>query len=73
MLKNFAIGDQLRIIRLYHSIELVDADQCVFIGRVTMQELVLDQTGQLPEFGNVSPQEIDTMHRSKNAAHFSLP
>src|SRR5207249_3954443 len=36
-------------------------------------KLMLHQTGQLAEFWNVSSQEIDAMHCSKDAAHFALP
>src|SRR5882724_7952584 len=68
LLKNLAIGDQLRIIRRCQSVELVDTYQCVFVRRVTMQKLVLHQTGELTEFGNISPQEINPMHHSKDPA-----
>ena len=45
----------------------------MLVGRVTMQELVLHETGELAEFGNVSPQEIHTMHHSKDPANFPFP
>src|SRR6266566_2327161 len=72
-LKNFAIGNQLRIIRLRQCIEFVDADQRMFIGCVTMQKLMLHQTRQLAEFGNVSPQKIDSVHHAKDACRFTFP
>ena len=50
----------------------MDAHQCVLVGRVTMQKLMLHQTCKLSEFGNVAPKKIDPMHHSENAAHSSL-
>ena len=72
LLKNFAISYQLRIIGRDQRVQFVDADQRVFVGRITMQELMLHQTGQLAEFGNISAEEIDPMHHSKNAANFAF-
>src|SRR4029434_10790279 len=73
LLENPAIGDQLRIIRRRQSIEFVDTYQRMLVRRVTMQKLVLHQTGELAEFGDVSPQEINPMHHSKDPANFPFP
>ena len=72
MLKNAAIGNHLWIVRPDQGIELVDADQGMFVGRVTMKKLVLHQTGQLPEFRNVAAKKIHAVHHSKHTSHFAF-
>ena len=73
LLKNPAICDQLRIIRRRQSIQFIDTYQSMLVCCVTMEKLVLDQAGELAEFGNVSSQEINPMHHSKDPADFSSP
>ena len=72
LLEESSIRDQLRILRPGQSIELVDANQRMFVGGVTVEKLVLNQTGQLAEFGNVASEEIDPVHHTKDAAHFAF-
>jgi len=38
-LEEFAVGAELRIFRLHHLVELVDADQGVFVGGVAMEKI----------------------------------
>jgi hypothetical protein len=72
LLKNLPIRDQLRVIGRSERVELVNADQCMFVGRVAMQKLMLHEARQLAEFWNISTQEIDPMHHSENAACFTF-
>src|SRR5205085_8592581 len=65
-----AVGSQLRVLGLHDLIELVDADEGVFIRGVTMEKFVLHQTSQLAELGYVTPEKIDAMHHSQHGAHF---
>ncbi len=48
------------------AVELFDAHQSVFIGRILMIELMLDKAGELAEFGDVFAEHIDVMHRAKD-------
>src|SRR5438309_8942300 len=66
------VGAQFRILGLHHLVELVDADQGVFVRGITMEKFVLDQAGELPEFRDVSSEEIDPVHHSKDTADVSF-
>jgi hypothetical protein len=72
LFENLAISGQLRVIRLRQGIKFIDAHQCVLVGRVTMQKLMLYQACKLAEFGNVAPEKIDPMHHSENATYSPL-
>src|SRR5438132_8815811 len=67
MLKNLSISNQLWIVRLCECVEFVDTNQRMLVGCVTMQKLMLHETGELAEFGNVTAEEIDAMHHSQDA------
>ena len=69
LLKQFAIMNQLRIIGRDQRIKFVDAHQCVLVGSVPVQELVLHKAGQLAKFGNVPAKKIHPMHHSQDASH----
>ena len=47
------IRAQLRVLSVHHLVKLVDANQGMFVGGVTMEKLVLHQAGELAEFRNV--------------------
>ena len=72
LLKYLAVSDQLRISRLRQGVKFVNAYQCVLISRITMEKLMLNQTGELAEFGNVAAQKIDPMHHSEDTTHLPL-
>ena len=64
--------DQLRILVSCQRIELVDADQRVFVRGVAMEKFMLHQAGELAELRNVTAEEIDPMHHPQGAADFAL-
>src|ERR1700682_168759 len=67
------VGTEFRVLRLHHLVELVDANQGVFVGGVAMEEFVLHQAGELPEFGNVPAEEIHPVHHAQHPADLALP
>ena len=69
LLEQFAIRDQLRLIRHRQCIEFVDAYQSVLVRRIPVQKLMLHKAGELTEFGNVSAKKIDAVHHSQDAPH----
>src|ERR1700704_3664896 len=44
----------------------------MLVGSVTMEELVLYETGQLSELRNVASKKIDAMHHAKDPADLAL-
>ena len=70
--KELAVRSQFRILRLHDLVELVDADQRVFVRGVTMEKLVLHETGELPELRNVAAEKIDAVHHPEHAADFAF-
>src|SRR6266404_3912538 len=48
-LEERAVRAQLRLFRLHHLVELVDAHQSVFVRGVAMKKFVLHQAGELAE------------------------
>ena len=69
LFKKFLIRNQLGIVGTGERVELVDANQRVFVGRVTMEIFVLHEAGQLAEFRNVTAQKIDAMHHAQHASN----
>src|ERR1041384_1973155 len=63
---------EFRILGVHYLVELVDAHQRVFVGRVTMKKLVLHETSELAEFGNVTAQKIDPVHHPEDAPDLAL-
>src|SRR5262249_42803790 len=70
--EDLAIRNQLRIVRPYERVELVDAEECMLVRGITMEKLVLHEAGQLPEFGDVAAQKIDPMHQTQRTSHLTL-
>ena len=68
LLEQFPIGSQLRIFGMSERVQLFDAHQRVFVGRVAMKEFMLHETCQVAEFRNVTPQKIYAVHHAKNPA-----
>ena len=52
-------------------VELFDANQCVLVRSVLMIKLMLNQTGKLPELGQVLSQETHFMHKPENPRHIA--
>src|SRR4029077_2339175 len=67
-----AIRGQLRVVSIRERIELVDTEQRVFVGGVTMRKFVLHETGESAELRDVTTEEIHPMHHAKYAADFSF-
>src|ERR1043166_785219 len=67
LLENLPIKNELGILGRRQCIELVDANQRVFVRGVAMQKLVLHETSQLSKLRNVAPEKIDSMHHPENA------
>ena len=53
-------------------VEHFDADEGVFVGGVTMEELVLHQAGQGAELGEEAAEEAEFVHGAQGAADLSL-
>src|SRR4029077_18359110 len=66
------IRNQLWIGRLHQRVELVDAEQRVLISRVTMKEFVLNETGQLAEFGNVATEKVYPVHHPQDPSSITF-
>ena len=54
-------------------VQLLQANQRVFVGGVLMVKLVLHQAGELAEFGNVFAEQIHLMHRAQDGRNFAAP
>ena len=53
-------------------VELVDADQGVFVRGIAMEKFVLHQAGELTEFRNVAAEKIDPVHHAQDAADLAF-
>ena len=62
-----------RVLGLPDLVELLEADQRVFVGGVLMVKLVLHQAGELAEFGNVFAEQIHLVHGAQNRRHLAAP
>ena len=54
-----------------NAIELLEAHERMLVSRVLMIELVLNQAGQLAEFGNVFAKQPHFMHGTQDRRHVS--
>src|ERR1043166_2198885 len=72
-LEEAAISAELRIFGVHHLIEFINAHQRVFVGRVTMEKLVLHQASELAEFRDVTAQKINPVHHAQDAADLAFP
>src|SRR5476651_935105 len=71
-LEQLSILNQLRIIGRGECVQLIDADQSMFVGGVAMKKLVLHETGELPKLRKITPEKIDTMHHAQNATDLAF-
>src|SRR6266705_3205222 len=72
LLKEFPILQKLRVFGGDQGIEFLDADQRVFIRRIAVEKLMLNQTGELTELRNIVPEKINPMHHAQDASHFTF-
>ena len=66
LLRDLGIGGVRRGLGVPDVVELFDADQRVFVGRVLMVELVLHKAGEAAEFRQELPQQAHLMHRPQH-------
>ena len=67
LLKNITVSYQFGVSDVCERVEFVDAYQCMLVGCVTVQKLILHEACKLTEFGNVTTEKIDPVHHSQNA------
>src|SRR5581483_149924 len=70
--KELSIGSQLRVLRADQCVQLVDAKQGVLVRGVAMKKFVLHEAGELPEFRDIAPEEVDPVHQAKRSADLAL-
>ena len=56
------------VLGLPNAVQLLQADQRVFVGGVLMVKLVLHQAGEPAEFGNVFAEQVHLVHRAQDRA-----
>ena len=64
------------VVRLFRDgefVEPVDGAQRVFVGRVAVVELVLDEVGESPELGDVAAEEADAVHLAEGVGDAADP
>src|SRR5271166_3234600 len=64
---------QLRVLCIDERVQLLNANQGMFIRGVPVKKLVLHQAGQIAEFGQISSKEIHLVHHAKNVSDLALP
>src|SRR5205814_10202683 len=72
LLEKFPIFKQFGIFRVSQCVELVNADQRVFVRGVAVKKFMLHQTSKLAELGNVLTEEIEPMHQPQSPPNFSF-
>src|SRR5205823_2824316 len=72
LFEQFSITEKLLIFGRHQVIELVDADQSVFVRGITMKEFVLNETGELSELRDISSEKIHPMHHSQDSSDISF-
>src|ERR1041384_3004720 len=72
-LEETAVSAELRVFGVHDLVEFIDADQRVFVGRVTMEKLMLHQAGELAEFRNVTAEKINPVHHPQDAPDLAFP
>src|SRR6476659_7064443 len=70
--EDIPIWPQFWIFCLHHLVQLIDADESVFVCGVAMKEFVLDQAGELTKLGNITAKKIHPVHHSKDPAHLAF-
>ena len=73
LLKNPLILRELGLGGVDHPVELLDANERVFVRRVSMEKLVLHEARELSELRHVAPEKIHFVHRAQNRADLALP
>src|SRR5438067_426476 len=70
--EQFPVTDELDILGAGQRVQLIDANQSMFVGGITMEELVLDQAGQLAKFRQITTEEIHPVHHPQDPANLSF-
>src|SRR5947209_18547584 len=66
LLKNITVSYQFGVSDVCEHVEFVDAYQCMLVGCVTIEKLMLHEAGKLTEFCNVTAEKMDTVHHPQN-------
>src|SRR5580692_377333 len=64
---------QFRVLCIDERVQLLNANQGMFVRGVPVKKLVLHQTGQIAEFGQISSQEIHLVHHTENVSDLAFP
>ena len=72
LLKNLSVASKFFFRRKENAIELLDADERVLIGRVAVEELVLNEAVQRAELGDITTQDTEIMHEAQSPPDFAL-
>src|ERR1041385_956672 len=67
--KERRVGFVRQLFGLPDTIQLLQAHQRMLVGSVLMIKLVLNQTGQFAEFGNVFPEQADLVHSAQDGSN----
>src|SRR5438309_8566017 len=71
-LEKLSVLDELGIFGSRQRVELVNADQRMFVRGVAVKKFMLHQTSKLAELGNVLTEEIEPMHQPQSPPNFSF-
>src|SRR5215510_2381750 len=55
--------------RVGQIVERLDGAQCVLVNRITMIEVMLNQTGDPPELRHELPQKVELVHHAQPGSH----
>ena len=72
LLEHRAIAAKFLLFREEDPIKLFDADESVFVGRITMIKFVLNEAGERAELRNVAPEESKIVHFAKDPADLAF-
>ena len=68
--EQFPVTDELDILGAGQRVQLIDANQSMLVGGVTMEILVLNEAGQVTEFRQIAPEKIGGVHQAENSCSF---
>ena len=72
MAEDLPIARKLRVFREEKFIDLLDTSKRVLVGRVAVKELMLHETGQRLELGEVFSEEAEVVHEPQDPADLPL-
>src|ERR1035438_6976729 len=72
LLENLLVAGMWRLGRVDDAVEVLDHLERVFVSRIAMVELVLDEACKAAKLGNVFTEELNLVHPPQNAGNLSL-